>query len=113
MTKKLPRNKFEQSGWDFLIQNKVKFKYEGLKLPYTIEANYNPDFYIPKKDLIIEFKGYWRAGAKRKMAAVRKAHPKVDIRIVLYSPPNKVDQKWLQKNNFQYAVGQIPKSWIK
>lgn len=107
-----PRNKFEQSGWDFLTKNNVDFQYEGLKLPYTINATYHPDFILKKSGIILEFKGYLRVEEKRKMKSVKKDHPKLDIRFV-FQKEKESEVRWAKKNGFPYAIGQIPKAWLK
>lgn len=107
-----PRNKFEQSTWDFLTKNKVEFTYEGLKLPYTIQATYHPDYILTKSGIIVELKGYLRPEDKRKMKSVKKDHPKLDIRFV-FQHEKESQTRWAKKNGFPYAIGQIPKSWLK
>ena len=82
--KRAPRNRFEKSGYDFLKKKKVRFVYEGLKLPYLIEGTYNPDYLLQDLNRIIEFKGHFRPYDKRKMVAVKKMHPDLDIRFVFY-----------------------------
>jgi hypothetical protein len=62
--------------------------------------------------LIIEGKGYFKAADKRKMAAVKRQHPELDIRLVFYRE-NKKDIRWCLKNGFKYAVGKIPQDWLK
>lgn len=53
-------------------------KYETETLPYVIEGNYRPDFICTDEKgekLYVEAKGYFDPEARRKMKAVRKAHP--------------------------------------
>lgn len=109
---KSPRNKFEKRLHDDLKKKKIKFGYETEKLPYVIEGNYNPDFYLPKNKIYVEAKGYFRIEAMRKMVAVKRAHPEKDIRIVFYSF-NKKYIKWCEKYGFPYAVGSIPEEWLE
>ena len=109
---KSPRNKFEKRLYDDLKKSKVDFGYETVKLPYVIYGTYNPDFYLAKKKIYIEAKGHFRPEAMRKMVAVKAAHPELDIRIVFYSK-NKKYIKWAEKYGFPYAIGDIPKEWLK
>ena len=110
--KKKPRNKFEQRLDAQLENSGVSYEYESLKLPYTIEGTYNPDWHIKHNDIIIEGKGHFRPEAMRKMVAVKKMHPHLDIRIVFYSA-NKKYIKWANKYGFPYAIGSIPEEWLK
>ena len=60
-----------RSGWEvkyakWLDKQNIKWLYE----PKTFdlgETTYTPDFYLPKKDLYIEIKGYLRNNSKNKM----------------------------------------------
>lgn len=112
---KKPRNKFEVKIDKQLSKSKVKYEYESEKIPYVIYGNYNPDFIILSKSgskIYIETKGHFRPEAKRKMVAVKKLHPDLDIRIVFYSK-NKVYTRWAEKHGFPYAIGEIPEGWLK
>ncbi len=61
--------------------------------------------------MIIEAKGHFRPEAMRKMVAVKRQHPLLDIRIVFYSK-NKRYTKWAEKYGFPYAIGDIPDEWL-
>lgn len=105
------RNNFEKSGYSFLKKKKVKFEYEGIKLPYILKGTYNPDFFLKDLNRIIEFKGQFRPEDKRKMVAVKQQYPDLDIRIVFYSF-NKKYIKWCEKYGFPYAIKDIPEEWL-
>jgi len=109
------KNKFEKRGYQFLKRHKVQFEYESEKLPYVIYGTYINDFPIISKGsgkkIYIEFKGYLRPEDKRKLVAVKKQHPNVDLRIVFYSHNHKYI-KWADKHGFLWAIGSIPKEWI-
>lgn len=107
------RNKFEERIEDQLIRSKAKYKYEAKKIPYILVRNYIPDFIIdtPTGKLYIECKGYFRPEHKAKMAAVKKQHPELDIRIIFYSV-NKRNEKWAEKYGFRWAYSYIPKDWL-
>ena len=113
MKKKTPRNRFEKELFKSLLKAKVGVKYEAEKIPYVIAGHYNPDFIIitPLGKIYIEAKGHFRPEAKRKMAAVRKQHPELDIRLVFYSRKPR-DIKWCEKHGFKYAISKIPKEWL-
>ena len=112
MKLKQPRNKFEQSGFDFLKKKRVPFGYEVIKIPYIIEGTYNPDFYLHKLNRVIEFKGHFRPEDKRKMRAVKTLHPDIDLRIVFYKL-KKDNIKWCERHGFPWAIGAIPEEWLK
>lgn len=111
---KKTRNKFEARIEAQLKKSKVKFKYETEKIPYVIAGHYIPDFIIDTKlgKIYIETKGHFRPEAKRKMVAVKKMHPELDIRLVFYSM-SKVYVRWAEKHGFKWAVGEIPNEWLK
>ena len=114
MRKRKTRNKFETTLHKFLKkQKKIKVSYESEKLPYVIHGNYIPDFILrgTHKTLFIEAKGHFRPEAKRKMVAVKKQHPELDIRFVFYS--RKVsDIRFAERYGFPYAIGNIPQEWV-
>lgn len=108
------RNQFEKAIYASLKQSKVSFKYEGERIPYVLAGHYVPDFIIqtPTGVLYIEAKGYLRPEHKRKMVAIKRQHPNLDIRILWYSYNNK-NIKWAEKNRFKYAISTIPKEWLE
>jgi hypothetical protein len=112
--KKKTRNKFEQRIERQLKKSKLSFKYESEKIPYIIAGHYIPDFILTTSlgKIYIETKGHFRPEAKRKMVAVKRQHPELDIRLVFYSLKKK-DIKWCERYGFKYAIGEIPKEWIK
>jgi predicted nuclease of restriction endonuclease-like RecB superfamily len=110
---KKTRNKFETKIERQLKRAKVSFKYESEKISYLIAGHYIPDFIVttPTGKLYIETKGHFRPEAKRKMVAVKKLHPELDIRIVFYSHKDK-DIKWAERNGFRWSIDIIPKEWL-
>jgi len=107
------RNKFERKVYNALRRQKAKFSYEGEKIPYVIASHYIPDFICvtPLGRVFVETKGYLRPEDKRKLAAVKRQHPEIDLRIVFYSE-NKKYIKWAEKNGFRYAIGKVPNEWL-
>ena len=122
------RNKFEIVTGESLERNSIKFEYETERLPYTIEANYIPDFILHTRSgrkIYIETKGNGRSfdgASRRKLIAVRSQHPEKDIRIVFYSDGavgakrkdgSRLRQsEWAHKNGFKYAIKTIPEEWL-
>ena len=94
--------------------------YESTKLTYVTESYYVPDFVVTLKDghtVYIESKGYFRPEDKRKMLAVKKYNPDLDIRM-LFQKDNKFPRSkttysmWSTKHGFPWAIGEIPKEWF-
>lgn len=116
LSKKKPklRNKFETRIYAQLKKSKVKFSYESEKLPYILSGHYIPDFILhtPLGKIYVEAKGYLRPEHKRKMVAVKRQHPEIDIRILFYSL-NKKYIKWADRQGFKWAIDTIPKEWME
>ena len=70
----------------------VIYEYESTKVPYVIQHNYTPDFLLAN-GIYLEAKGYWDAEDRRKMLAVKKANPDLDIRMVFQTPYNTISKK--------------------
>jgi len=109
----MTRNKFDARIYASLKAKKIRFKYESEKIPYLISGHYTPDFIVTTRSgkIYVETKGHFRPEAKRKMVAVKKLNPKLDIRILFYSY-NKSNEKWCIKNGFPFAIGDIPEDWL-
>lgn len=109
-----PRNKFEARLYGDLSKRKASFKYESEKILYTYSGHYTPDFVVETRQgkVYIEAKGYFRPEDKRKIVAVKKCNPTLDIRIVFYSH-NKTSIRWATKYGIPYAIGEIPKDWTR
>lgn len=107
------RNKFEQKIESQLKKAKVKFGYETERITYLLSGYYLPDFVIntPTGKVYVETKGYFRPEHKRKLVAVKRLHPELDIRLLFYTERVK-DVRWAQKNGFRYAISTIPKEWL-
>ena len=114
------RSRLEERLARWLELNEVPFEYETLKLSYTIEAQYSPDFILPN-GVILEAKGYFKPADRRKMLAVKKANPSLDIRFVFQAPFNTLSKEskttyaaWATKNGFMWcSSSDIPLSWTE
>ncbi len=113
------RSGFERTLVMQMRKAKVPFQYESLKLPYSIDHTYIPDFVLPN-GVIIEVKGKLDAITRSKMLAVKRAHPHLDIRLVFMRGENKLSKRskttylsWAEKNGFPCADGAIPEEWLK
>ena len=112
------RSKFEGRVAAALTQNKVGFTYEDMTLPYIIEAVYRPDF-ILDNGVVVETKGFFSPQDRRKMLAVQKQHPDLDIRLCFQNAKDKISRakrsitygQWATRHGFKWASGNIPKDW--
>lgn len=116
--KRKTRNEFEKKLERQLRRSRVHFKYESERITYILAGYYLPDFVIDTVlgKIYIEAKGYFRPEHKRKMVAVKKQHPELDIRIVFYCPPTtkqgKKYEAWAIRHGFRYSFETIPKDWL-
>jgi G:T-mismatch repair DNA endonuclease (very short patch repair protein) len=123
MKKKKKTSKFrsglEEKVADLLEGLGITYKYESEKLSYTIEHNYTPDFVLPNYTYL-ETKGYWDAADRRKVLAVKKANPEIDLRMIFQSPYNKISKKskttyamWCEKHAIPWtSFHNIPLEWL-
>lgn len=94
----------------------IKFTYETLELPYVLHGVYHPDFMLPN-GIIVEAKGLLDRESKRKMIAVKKQHPELDIRFVFQDADKKVPGtkhshgQWATRNGYVWAEGLVPEEW--
>lgn len=116
----------EYIAGDFLRVREKEFgyvsRYEPEKLAYILTGTYKPDFVLTFNDgrkIYIETKGYMDNDARRKMVAVKKANPELDIRMV-FAKDNKLRPTsiitymgWAQKVGFPAALKSIPEEWLK
>ena len=113
------RSGLEEKVADLLQGLGVLYKYESQKLPYTIQHNYTPDFVLPN-DIYLETKGYWDASDRRKILAVKKSNPEIDLRMVFQSPYNTISKKskttyamWCEKHAIPWtSFHNIPLDWL-
>ena len=113
------KSKFEEWIWSVATKYKHPLEYETLRLSYRLEKTYIPDF-LMKNGIIIEAKGLFTAEMRRKMLAVKRAHPHLDIRFVFQNANNKLNKKakmryweWAEQHKFPWSEGSIPPSWFK
>jgi hypothetical protein len=114
------RSKLEEKVADLLSKLGVNYEYESTKIPYTIQHNYNPDFLLPN-NVYLETKGHWDAADRRKILAVKKGNPELDLRMVFQAPYNKISKKskttyamWCEKHDIPWtSYHNIPLDWLK
>ena len=113
------RSNLEKNIADLLTGLGVSYQYESENLSYTIEHNYTPDFVLPNY-LYLEAKGYWDPEDRRKILAVKRCNPDVDIRMVFQSPYNTISKKskttyakWCEKHDIPWtSYKDIPIEWL-
>ena len=113
------RSKLEERIADLLEGLGVSYEYESTKIPYTIQHHYSPDFVLPNYTYL-EAKGYWAPEDRRKILAVKKDNPDVDIRMVFQSPFNKISKKskttyaqWCERHDIPWtSFHDIPLDWL-
>ena len=113
------RSKLEERVATLLEQLGISYEYETEKLSYTIEHTYTPDFVLPNY-VYLETKGYWDAADRRKVLAVKRDNPEVDLRMVFQSPYNTISKKskttyakWCEKHDIPWtAYHEIPLDWL-
>ena len=115
-----------RSGLEFKISMaldtiKYKYEYESIKIEWEDLAyrTYTPDF-ILKNGIIIETKGRFLTLDRRKHLAIKKQHPKLDIRFVFENSRRKLSKgakstyaEWCIKHGFRYYDRIIPEDWLK
>ena len=123
MTKKKKTSKFrsglEEQVAKLLEGLGVTYEYESTRVPYTIQHHYTPDFVLPNH-VLLETKGYWDPADRRKILAVKKDNPYLDLRMVFQSPYNKINKnskttyaKWCEKHDIPWtSYHNIPLEWL-
>ena len=113
------RSKLEEKVATLLKELGVSYEYESTQIPYVIQHNYTPDFLLPNH-VYLETKGYWDAADRRKILAVKKANPEIDLRMVFQSPYNTISKKskttyakWCEKHDIPWtSYHEIPLDWL-
>ena len=105
----------------YLTELKYKYKYEAMKIEWEdlTYRTYTPDFVL-YNGIIIETKGRFMAADRRKHIAIKKQHPKLDIRFVFTNSKAKLSKgakssyaDWCIKHGFRYYDRIIPEEWLK
>lgn len=113
------RSGLEKDVANLLDELQVTFEYESERIAYILQCNYTPDFLLPN-GVFLETKGRLTVEDRRKMIAVKKANPELDIRFVFQAPYNKINKgshttyaAWAEKHGFKWcAYHSIPIEWL-
>ena len=83
-------------------------------------CTYTTDFVLKRNGVWIEVKGYLDGPDRTKLKEIRQQHPKIDLRLifqrdnVIKGTKNKTRySEWAEKNGFKWALGSVPKEWLK
>ena len=113
------RSKLEERVAILLEELGVTYEYESTRVPYTIQHHYYPDFVLPNYTYL-ETKGYWDAADRRKILAVKKDNPDIDIRMIFQAPFNTISKRskttyaqWCERHGIPWcAFHTIPLDWL-
>ena len=113
------KSKLEERIATLFVTLGVQYEYESEKISYTIQHHYCPDFVLPNH-VYLEAKGYWAPADRRKILAVKKDNPDMDLRMVFQAPYNKINKKskttyamWCEKHDIPWtAYDDIPIDWL-
>jgi len=104
------------------VRQCIKFLYEGVTFKYVAPETlhrYTPDFVLPN-GIIIETKGRFQAGDRKKHKLIKAQHPDLDIRFVFSNSRQRLNKKsmttygkWCFDHGFQYADKTIPLAWMR
>ena len=112
------RSRLEEQVAELLTNLNIEYGYEPDKFNYVIEAKYTPDFKVG--DVYLETKGFFKPADRRKLLAVKKCNPELDVRLVFQAPYNKISKSskttyamWAERHGFQWcSYTTIPLSWL-
>jgi len=76
-----------RSSWEikfakWLDRHNIEYIYEPKEFDLK-DTTYTPDFYLPKSNIYIEIKGYWRDDARKKYKLFKKLFPNVILKVII------------------------------
>jgi hypothetical protein len=96
--------------------------YEEIRLRYTTEHTYTPDWRVrvrSGRSFFVEAKGLFTAEDRTKLQTVRDQNPGVDIRLVFQRAATKIRKgsktsygQWATNAGFKWAEGAVPQAWL-
>ena len=119
MTTSKFRSKLEERVADLLSNLGIDYEYESTLVPYVIQHNYSPDFLLPS-GVFLECKGYWAPEDRRKIKAVKKQNPNIEILMIFQAPYNRISKsskttyaQWCDKHGIRWSsYTEIPIDWL-
>lgn len=115
------RSRLEETIAKQIAQANHSLRYELTKIKWVDFAirSYTPDFVLDN-GIIIEVKGFWATGDRRKHVEIQQQHSDLDIRLVFENSGRKIRKgsatsygKWCEKKNIQYCDRVIPQAWLR
>jgi hypothetical protein len=113
------RSGFEDRVYAALRDAGQTADYETVKLPYTQQRTYTPDFVLPN-GVMTELIGHFTPEKRTKLMLVRLENPGADIRLVFQRAANFLTAKskvtyarWADKHRFLWCEGTIPLDWFR
>jgi hypothetical protein len=115
------------------LQNRgVKYGYEVETFEYQHKPqHYTPDFVIPRKgqkNLYVEYKGKMTPDIRRKMIAIQRSNPDLEIAIVFENAKNNISKRrkkkdgtyntptkywqWAERKGFLWSEHTIKEEWL-
>ena len=114
------RSHLEETIANQITKAKHSLRYEEMKIKwidFAIRA-YTPDFVLDN-GIIIEVKGFWATGDRRKHVEIQQQHPNLDIRFIFSNTKSKISKKskttyamWCEKYGFKFANKHLPLEWL-
>ena len=116
-----------RSGLEDRVEKELKeagcnAAYEPFKIPYTVPASehkYTPDFVL-ENGIVIETKGRWDIGSRKKHKLLRQQYPDLDLRMVFSNSKGKIRKgaktrycDVCEQLGIPYADKSVPEEWIK
>ena len=113
------KSKLEENVAELLTNLGISYEYESTKVPYTIQHHYIPDFVLPNYTYL-ETKGYWSPADRRKVLAVKRENPEINLRMIFQAPYNKISKKskttyaqWCERHDIPWSsFHDIPLDWL-
>ena len=113
------KSKLEENVAELLTNLGISYEYESTKVPYTIQHHYIPDFVLPNYTYL-ETKGYWAPADRRKVLAVKRENPEINLRMIFQAPYNKISKKskttyaqWCERHDIPWSsFHDIPLDWL-
>ena len=115
------RSGLELKTAQYLESLHASYRYEEVKIEWEdlTYRTYTPDFVL-HNGIIIETKGMFTSADRKKHLAIKKQHPKLDIRFVFENSKRKLSKgaktryyQWCNKYDFDYYDRIIPEEWLK
>ena len=112
----------EEANGALLVSQGIRFLYEGVTIKYVAPETlhrYTTDF-ILSNGILIETKGRFQAGDRKKHKLIKAQHPDLDIRFVFSNSRQRLNKKssttygkWCYDHDFEYADKTIPLAWMR